>query len=676
MNTPRFICASFIPFLAALSALADGPKDNIPDQVRPIPPAGIELPEAEKITLQKSLNELGAELQFLKGSLNKKPALEALLPDVEIYFKAVDWAIRYNEFFKPTEFNVAKTLLEEGLSRAKSLREGLSPWTTQTGLVVRGYRSKIDGSVQPYGVVVPAGYLADGATSHRLDIWCHGRGETLTELNFIEQRRKSPGEFTPRGAFVLHPYGRYCNANKFAGESDLFEALDHMKRNYRIDTDRMVMRGFSMGGAAAWQFTVHHPGLWVASNPGAGFTETPEFLRGFQGEEVNPPTYVQRLWSWYDCPGYVRNLANCPTIAYSGEDDKQRQAAEVMAEAAKEQGFRLTHIIGPKTGHKIHADSKVEIEQRLERIVAKGKEHFPNHLHFSTFTLRYPTSHWVTMQGLEHHWNPASIDATVERDKQRITMSATNVTAFSLHCGPGEFPMDPLGAVIIELDGEELLAPPPNSDRSWSVHFVKARGHWCPAATPYEGLVKRPGLQGPIDDAFLEKFIVVRPTGKASHPAIESWVQSELAHFVEHWRKQFRGELVVRDDTSITDDDLAEANLILWGDPASNQLIGKIVEQLPIRWDGKTLGVGEQNFDVTTQLPALIYPNPLYPNHYIVLNSGFTYREYDYLNNARQGPKLPDWAIIDTKVPATTQTPGGVSAAGFFGERWEVSCCY
>ena len=50
---------------------------------------------------------------------------------------------------------------------------------------------------------------------------------------------------------MLHLYGRYCNANKFAGEVDLFEALDDVKRHYPIDENRMLVRGFSMGGAAA-----------------------------------------------------------------------------------------------------------------------------------------------------------------------------------------------------------------------------------------------------------------------------------------------------------------------------------------------------------------------------------------------------------------------------------------
>ena len=57
---------------------------------------------------------------------------------------------------------------------------------------------------------------------------------------------------------------------------------------------------------------------------------------------------------------------------------------------------------------------------------------------------------------------------------------------------------------------------------------------------------------------------------------------------------------------------------------------------------------------------------------YVVVNSGFTYREYDYLNNARQVPKLPDFAVIDVKSPPTSQRPGGIVTAGFFTERWQL----
>src|SRR5205085_11078251 len=136
---------------------------------------------------------------------------------------------------------------------------------------------------------------------HRLDTWFHGRGENLSELNVIRDRQRNQGEFAAAHAFVLHLYGRYCNANKFAGEIDLLEALEDVKKNYNIDENRIVIRGFSMGGAACWQFAVHYPGKWAAAAPGAGFSETADFLKVFQKENVEPPDYERALWHWYDC---------------------------------------------------------------------------------------------------------------------------------------------------------------------------------------------------------------------------------------------------------------------------------------------------------------------------------------------------------------------------------------
>jgi predicted peptidase len=148
--------------------------------------------------------------------------------------------------------------------------------------------------VQPYGLVVPPSYQMNSPYEHRLDIWCHGRGETLTELAFLNARQSSPGEFTPKNAFVLHLYGRYCNANKFAGEIDCLETLAHVRKHYPIDENRVVMRGFSMGGAACWQFAAHYADLWAAAAPGAGFSETADFLNIFQNEKVQPAWYEKK----------------------------------------------------------------------------------------------------------------------------------------------------------------------------------------------------------------------------------------------------------------------------------------------------------------------------------------------------------------------------------------------
>ncbi len=655
-------------------ASADGPQDNLADRVRPVPPKGIVLSASDRSELDAGAGTLGREIEALRTELKGKPSVLSLLPDVQIYHNAVRYALSYDEFFRPKEVSLARDLLERGRERARQLREGKAPWNTATGLVVRGYVSKIDNSIQPYGLVVPASFQPNASGRFRLDVWCHGRGETLSELNFIDGRQTSRGEFVPDGAFVLHPYGRFCNANKFAGEIDLFEAIDDIKKHYSVDENRLVMRGFSMGGAACWQFAVHYPSLWAAAAPGAGFAETPEFLHVFQNAKVRPAWYEQKLWHLYNCTDYALNLFNCPTVAYSGENDRQKQAADVMAKALEDEGIDLVHVIGEKAGHQYTAEAKAEINRRIDRIALAGRVEVPPRICFTTWTLRYNRSFWVQIDGLEEHWVKARVEAELSGSQGAGPKIRTkNVSALTLSIPAGLCPFDIRTKPKVEIDGIVVESPKPLSDRSWAGHFRKVEGVWQPASAGDGALRKRHGLQGPIDDAFMDSFIMVRPTGQSLNEKVGAWTASELRHAIDHWRRQFRGEARVKDDKEITNADIAASHLILWGDPRSNAVLAKIVDRLPVKWGNDGIRLGETTYTADHHVPVLIYPNPLNPKRYIVVNSGFTFREYDYLSNASQVPKLPDYAVIDVGVPPTSRAPGGIVTAGFFTEEWALA---
>ena len=50
---------------------------------------------------------------------------------------------------------------------------------------------------------------------------------------------------------------------------------------------------------------------------------------------------------------------------------------------------------------------------------------------------------------------------------------------------------------------------------TWTAHFRKEDGKWKVVDKADDGtLAKRHGLQGPIDDAFMDSFLMVKPTGK------------------------------------------------------------------------------------------------------------------------------------------------------------------
>ncbi len=667
MNTSRLLLLLGLVFAGA--ARADGPRDNIPDNVRPVPPPGIEVSDAERKVLEHGLSTLAQEIRRLR----KNPAAVPHLPDVEIYYQAVRIALDHGEFFAPADIEQAKKLLVVGGARARELGMGKTPWLVQPGPTALGYISALDGSTQPYGLFIPPTFSPTSPQRWRLDAWFHGRDEKLSELKLVNTTTQGvmKKEFLRPDAFFLQPYGRFCNAGKLAGEVDFLEALADVKRRFRIDEDRVVVRGFSMGGATTWQLAAHYASDWAAAAPGAGFAETAEFLKVFQDEVVKPSWWEQKLWGMYDAPAYAENFRNVPLVAYSGEIDKQKQAADLMAGVLAKVGIPMTHIIGPKTAHAYHADSVLVVNRLVDALAVRGRDPAPRRVSLATPTLKYNRQAWVTVDAMGRHWDKASVEAEIVADGQ-VQVATKNVTAITLAMTAGRCPFALGRTTTVRLDGQKLPAPAPMSDRSWTASFHRSGTRWLAGVLPAAALQKRHDLQGPIDDAFLSSFLMVTVAeGAPFSKPVGAWVTAEQMHAIKEWRHQFRGEPRVKRDIDVTPEDIAQHNLILWGDPGSNQILKQIADKLPIRWTKEGITAGKKSYAADKHALVAIYPNPLNPKRYVVLNSGFTYREYDYLNNARQVPKLPDWAIVDISTPPNSRYPGKIADAGFFGEQWE-----
>lgn len=667
-----FLACCGLLFLLCGTSWGDGPADNLITNVRRVPKLGVEVPEDVKKELEASLATLAEKLKQL--SEKKDAQTQDLLPDVEIFHKGPATALTYQEFFDVKEFEEAKRQIQVGIQRADELLQGKASWPSATGLVVRGYRSKIDGSVQPYGLIVPRHYARGAQDSWRLDIWLHGRGEVLSELNFIRDRSFNMGQISPKNTLVLHPYGRYCNAFKFAGEIDILEAMEDVKRRYAVNEDLVAIRGFSMGGAGCWQMAVHYPDLFFAATPGAGFSETPEFLRIFQKEEVKPTWWQRKLWHWYDCPDWTEDLQNLPTIAYSGEEDVQKQAADIMERAFAAREMNLLHLIGPKTKHSYHPESLAEIERRLAKLAKMGRNEFPTSLHFVTYSLRYPKHYWLTVEGIEQHWERSSVRA--DWTEAGIVLEMNGVTDLTIDIPPGQYPLALNGPIDLFVDEDSItpsgITPASDGSLQASIHYDGTEWKLGKRPTEEGKLRKKAGLCGPIDDAFMSSFMFVRPTKTARHPEVDKWTKSEMNRAVEQWRRHFRGDVRIKDDTEVTAEDMANHHLIVWGDTQSNTLLAQMQEKLPITWDEKEIVAGTAKHAAATHALTMVYPNPLQPTKYVVLNSGFTFREFAQLNNARQVAMLPDWAIIDLSTPADAVWPGKVVSADFFNEEWQV----
>ena len=643
------------------------------------------------------------ELDPLVRALKAKRGEDDLVADVEIHGKGARWMLEFpQDAAVQDDVTFALKMADRGIDRAKQLQNGQSPWASQKGKIALGFYSPLDGSVQPLLLTVPPGY--DGARPTRLDVWLHGRSQRLIESNWVcydpSPATAQDGErlfthaagscLTPTpnppatgvwnaGQFQLEVFARGNNANHWAGEVDVFEAIEAVKRRFKIDTSRIVLRGFSLGGAGAWHLALHHPDRWVAAEIGAG-----TWPRRYLMMDQFPPHQRPTLRIWENMTEWALNAFNLPIAGHDGDSDTQvasiprppegeptrgqlESSIRIREQLAKEgfpsegepndlaaKGTPSIFLISENTGHSTSPKVRQRLDAFLKQWTDRGLQS-PDHIRFLTYTTRYNRSFWVTLDGLETHYERADVDARRQSGGTTYEIKTTNVSRLLLQ--------ETERASEIKIDGQTIRTKPARE-----LAFEKTASGWRTAPTgKWAGLHKTHGLQGPIDDAFLEPFLLVRPTGAPWNTASHQHAMKRLERFDETYARFYRAHPRIKNDTDVTDADFAKYNVVLFGDPGSNRWIARLAARLPVRWSRETIGIGQREFPAGGHLPVLVYPNPIAPSRYVVLNSGLTIAENSYTSDYSM-PTLGDVAVLQVQ-PDDTFT---VAYAGFFDEKWQL----
>jgi pimeloyl-ACP methyl ester carboxylesterase len=664
MSVPR-LAVALAAFAAALGLL--------PAQSYAPPPVAA----PDEVT-KKEIANRAEKLDQRLGQLERRGLKDPILADVAVYAKAARWIVRHNEFYGEKAGAWTLAVLEDGLLRSAQAAQGEAPWLAHTGASVsRAYRSAVDGSVQPYAVTLPAEYGKDQARVWPVEVVLHGRDTSLTEVKFLHEHAGDRPAPKDQDWVQIDVFGRGNNAYRWAGESDVLEALAHfvaversLGRDKLLDLSRVVLRGFSMGGAGTWHIGLRRPDKWCAISPGAGFTKTRGYVAGLP--EKLPP-YQEACLHIYDAVDYAGNVFDVPVVAYSGEKDKQKAAADNIEARLKPLGLSMTHVVAPGLEHQLPPEWRKKVDAELAKYLEKGRPEYPKQVRFVTYSLKAAGCDWVSLMALEHHYEKASVDAELTADGFQI--KTANVRLMNL-----KLPAGSVGNPVIAIDSQKIEAAPyVTSQGGRFVYLQRRAGQWS-AVLPEKLFTdqgrrpyKAPDLAGPIDDAFASNFLCVHGTGKPWHAATQKYADDNLRRFQAEWGKYLRGELPVKDDVDVTPDDIANRSLVLFGDPASNSLIGQVLDALPLEWTKERIVLAGQTVSAADHVPVLIYPSPLNPRRYVVLNSGHTFHAADFQGtNALLYPRLGDYALLKPGLTQKDELAAEVVTAGLFDDFWQV----
>ena len=659
-----------IVFLSALSAalVAQAALEDLPFAGTPKVAAGDTVPPPSPVTptpvqlqaIQAKLAEFNAVILALKDA----KADDDLVVDAEAFGWVVENVVRVpGGFINAGAIGRCPSILDDGLRRAAQIKAGTAAWPQAKGRVNRAYRSSVDGTAQPYHLSIPASY--DPAKPIPLYVYLHGRSHDTPDLGLTwvggNDASNSAGG---NGAYIrVEAFGRGNNSFRWAGETDVHEVIASVRKRYNIDPDRILLAGFSMGGAGSWQIGLHNPDLFCGLEVDAGVIGNRLNL-----DDLTPSQRASNSTYWIMID-HALNVFNVPLIAYAGANDAQLASSTSIRTQLGREGFTIRRtsqyqfsgqdinaifLANPGQGHS-HATGETAraINEFNAANLSRGRV-APDRLRFVTYTTRYNRNYWITVDGLRTHFARASVDAERDSAKENYTIRTGNVSRLRL--------TGTSAARKITIDGEPLRVEPADS-----LLLVRNGDHWQSTdLTAPTGLRKEHNLQGPVNDAFFDAFLCVAPTGQPNNALAGEQGKQELNRFAQMFARDYCGEARTKDDTAVTADDIANNNLVLFGDPGSNRILRQILDALPIQWTGDSLVVGKKAYSSADHVPVLIYPNPLNPRRYVVINAGLSAQGF-------RGPTgYGDYAVLKVARQAEGPLSTEIVDEGVFDESWRL----
>jgi predicted esterase len=252
------------------------------------------------------------------------------------------------------------------------------------------FRSPFDGTQQPYRLYLPSSY--DGLAELPLLVALHGTGgdqnKYFDHVDYGNGIYKTEAE--KRGIALLCPLGTDAQGlpTEWRGEAEInvFAVLEEVQRRFRIDSQRIVCTGQSMGGTGTTYLCCRYPDLFAAGIP---------------------------LASTYGHVSLVANLRHVPMFFVQGGNDWPIYAATgpiPLTQEMKRLGYAGDLWMIPDAGHNTFAASTPRV---LDWALQQRRVSQPTHITHRAYFPPHGRAWWVDIQQIERPGWYAEVDARV-----------------------------------------------------------------------------------------------------------------------------------------------------------------------------------------------------------------------------------------------------------------------
>jgi len=562
----------------------------------------------------------------------------------------------------------AYTLKDLGAALA-ALLAGRDPFAAERGNSLRGYWAANDDSCQPYSLTLPPEY--NSKRKYPLVLFLHHHGWSDWYSPF--QGHPAP---ELAGAVVAAPHGRGSCDYLWIAEDDSLAVIDAVSAEYPIDTARVYVTGWSMGGTGSFHLPGRYPDRFAASCPKAGNADFTAWEKAWGPDRVRlkTPLEAARMFlRWKTAPvTYAENFLHVPIAMDHGAGDSVNPVghSKSMAGRLKQLKYKNVRYRFGSGGHGWGAS----LEDRFKWMLKFRRPAGPARVRFKTGSYRHGKAYWVEILRIADRMKMAGIDVRVASPARIEVSKCENIERLALKLKGHK-----LGrGAVLAVGGQELKLPAPLPG---SVTLGKTGGRWALGAARADPKkfppAKRKGLEGPIHDAFRDPFLVV--VGTTAKDGFERRVvREEAERWRRQWKRRFQAWPPAKEDHAVTKADIAAKNLLLFGGPEANSVTAKVMAGLPVRIGGGKVVVGEREYKGRDVGLKLCYPNPLNPDRLVLVQAANTWRGMWQMTH-RFGNWF-DWMPLDNRdwfdfcvFDDKSEGFETMLDVGFFDEDWSLA---
>lgn len=616
-----------------------------------------------------------ARVQSLRLGLGK---LEAVPDTLEPARQNLEAFTRYAETMLPQYylswrawlFRRVRSLLRAAEKDLKRLRNGEDPFQNKRGTFLQTYISDIDGGGESYFIDVPEGY--DSKRTWPLVVQLHGLvGLGVPFQQAIPEHRED--------CITLAPHGKGSIDFKWVAEEEVLRSIREVQQKYSVDAQRICLQGHSMGATGVWSLASHYPQLFWALAASAGNTDHTVWEQLWEAPELPEGSKLGPLRKFLEDADsaitYAPNFLNVHVFCTHGalDDIVPVQHSRNMMEQLRKHGCPFAYREVSLASHA--SELLTPTSDQIDWLLAGPQPEAHRKVRLKAASLRYGRSYWLEIRRFERGLQFAEVEAEVT-ETGRITVSAQNVAELAIFREPG---LIPRGNLSVRMDSDREILVSPEAWNEQELVLAKRDGRWTPVA-PSEGLSKRRGLEGPIEDAMMSRFIVV--CGAGGSDTIENTVlRQEAEAFREQWTLRFGYPCRFKVDSEVTEADIKESNLICFGRPDQNLVVRRAASNLPCQFERGKITWNGQDHTRPEEGVKFCYPNPLHPDRYLVVFAANSWRGMFQMNNrfgnwfdwsAFENRNFFDYALFDER----SDLPETFLTFGYFDPDWQVSPHY